>query len=87
MFQFQNGAIKRKMWYNSNREHKQFQFQNGAIKRLVTNVNTQPTLLFQFQNGAIKSREFQNKKILIFRDLYLVLSSILLFESRRYAKI
>ena len=54
-FQFQYGAIKRKMKSKSWLQFSIFQFQYGAIKRTRVIRSSCSLIPFQFQYGAIKS--------------------------------
>ena len=54
-FQFQTGAIKRKIKKNDNLFVCRFQFQTGAIKSGMVSRTSERDNEFQFQTGAIKS--------------------------------
>ena len=55
-FQFQFGAIKRRIFFCFSSRFLIFQFQFGAIKRLLTCCLLDILIWFQFQFGAIKSK-------------------------------
>ncbi len=55
LFQFQNGAINRRLKLGSHPIKIKFQFQNGAINRGISKSSILHASVFQFQNGAINS--------------------------------
>ncbi len=58
-FQFQNGAVKRRLLELYGFGIIEFQFQNGAVKRKKSLIMLLPRGVFQFQNGAVK----RNRKV------------------------